>query len=212
MVECLILERVPKEAPVAHHPPPGGSQEAAEPWRWSFHNALSVASLPHENRARGSFALRRRLAAVDLRSHRDRRRAGRLGRMQRQPQSARTRRLCQGYGAPARRPGSAARRAALLGHAARDAAESGRRHAQGHRRRRACAVGHQSQGAGRAGVRVVRRPVARSHPAVLVALRDHARAHVADGRYAAAANATTISPRWARRSWRAASPRSRPTS
>ena len=48
--------------------------------------------------------------------------------------------------------------------------------------------------------------------AVLVALRHHARAHVADARHAAAARPTPTSLRWARRSWRAALPRSRPTS
>ncbi len=125
---------------------------------------------------------------MDLRPDRDRRRTGGLGRVQRQPQPARHRGLRPRPGSSARRRGSAARRAPVLGHAARHAAEPGRRHAQGHGRHRAGAVGHQGEGARRAGVRAVRRSAARSRASVLVSLRHDACAHGADAGHAAAAH------------------------
>ncbi len=83
---------------------------------------------------------------------------------------------------------------------------------QGDGRHRAGALGHQGQGARRAGLRAVRRPDARPHAAVLVALRDDARAATATCWARRRCAPTTTSPRSARKSWRAASPRSRPTS
>ena len=141
-----------------------------------------------EDRARGSAALRRWLAAVDLRPRRDRRRAGRLGRVQRQPEPARHRRLRAGHGASPGRSGPAAGGAPVLGHAAPHAPEPRRRHPQGHRRRRAGALGHQGEGPRRAGLRAVRRADARPRAPLLVALRHHARAPGPRARHAAAAH------------------------
>ena len=146
----------------------------------------SPGGTTNEDRASRGTALRRRLAAVDVRPHRDRRRAGRLGRVQRQPEPVRHRRLRARPGRPADRPGPAAGRAALLGHAAARAAELRRRLPQGHGGHRAGAVGHQGQGARRARLRAVRRPAARPHAALLVALRDDAGAHGHDARHAGA--------------------------
>ena len=123
--------------------------------------------------------MRRRLAAVAVRQGDDRRRARRLVGGDRLARLAhRPRRRGLRPGAPRRRPRPTRGRGDPLGPLPPDPPEPGLDRAEGDRRDRERAPRPQGQGARRLGRGALRRPDAGHDPALLVALRHHARARV----------------------------------